>query len=107
MGQEKRSEVIVTVRPVHLRTMSDDSAKLDKSRDYEDDTVSQFSSATSFKDVEAGKSAAKWYLRSESSSLRSWFRAARASNTNKKQLRCRWMLIAVVVLGLFGVIAAM
>jgi hypothetical protein len=105
MGQEKTSEVIVTVRPVHLRTMSGDSSKSNRFRDDEDDTVSQVSSAKSIEDVEAGKSTRKWYRGSGSNSMKCWFRAARTSNTNKRQMWCRWMLIAIVVLGLFGVIA--
>jgi hypothetical protein len=107
MGQEKKSDVIVTVRPVRLRTMSADSSSLKKSRDYEDENVSQSSSATSLKDVEAGQSKPTSCRCSGSSPPRRWFSAARTSNTNKRQMWCRWILIAFVVLGFFGVIATM
>jgi hypothetical protein len=107
MGQEKKSDVIVTVRPVRPRTMSGDSSTLQKFRDGADETMSQISSATSLKDVEAGKSMPASCRCSRSSPLRRWFGAARTSNTNKRQLWCRWVLIAFVVLGFFGVIATM
>jgi hypothetical protein len=107
MGQEKKSDVIVTVCPVHLRTMSGNSSSLKTFRDGEDETVSQSSSATSLKDVEVGQSKPTSCRCSTSSPLRRWFGAARTSNTNKRQMWYHWILIAFVVLGFFGVIAAM
>jgi hypothetical protein len=107
MAQEKKLDVIVTVRPVCSKTISGDSSDLKKLRDDEEETVSQISSAISFKDVEAGKRRPKFYRRGGSRSLSRWFGAARPSDTNKGQMWCRWVLVVVVVLGLFGVIAGM
>jgi hypothetical protein len=107
MGQEKKSETIVTVRPVHLRTMSDDSSTPRRFRDEEDDEIlSQISSTISLDDMEAGRVNPRWYRFSGSSSMR-WFGAATPAKRKKRRQWCRWLLIAAVVLGLFGVIAGM
>jgi hypothetical protein len=108
MGQEKKLDTIVTVRPVHLRTMSGDSTHPKRFRDEEDDeTSSQISSTISLEELEAGRSQPRWYRRSESSTLRRWFGAASPSKSSKKRAWCRWLVIAVVIVGLFGVIAGM
>jgi hypothetical protein len=107
MDQEKNADVMVTVQPVHIRTMSGDSSISKKFRDEGHETLSQMSSATSLKDIEAGKSTPKWYRRSGSGPVRRWFGAARISNANKRQMWCRWVLIVFVILGFFAVIAAM
>jgi hypothetical protein len=92
MDQEKKADAMVTVWPVHIRTMSGDSSN---------------SSATSLKDIEASKSTPEWYRRSGLGPVRRWFGAARTSNANQRQMWCRWVLIVFVILGFFGVIAAM
>jgi hypothetical protein len=107
MGQEKKADTIVTVRPVHLRTMSDDSTTPRRFRDEEDEeTSSQISSTISLDDMEAGRVRPKWYRFSGSSSMR-WFGAAIPAKRSKRRQWCRWVLITAVVLGLFGVIAGM
>jgi hypothetical protein len=107
MDQEKKADAMVTVWPVHIRTMSGGSSNSKKFRDQGDETWSQMSSATSLKDIEAGKSTPEWYRRSGSGPVRRWFGAARTSNANQRQMWCRWVLIVFVILGFFGVIAAM
>jgi hypothetical protein len=107
MDQEKKADAMVTVWPVHIRTMSGGSSNSKKFRDQGDETWSQMSSATSLKDIEASKSTPEWYRRSGLGPVRRWFGAARTSNANQRQMWCRWVLIVFVILGFFGVIAAM
>jgi hypothetical protein len=108
MDQEKKSEAIVTVRPVYFRTMSGESEMSKKFRDNEDDeTLSQISSTISLDELEAGRSVPKWYRRGGSKSLMRWFGARDASKNNRRRPWLRWLLVAAVVSGFFGVVAAM
>lgn len=108
MGQEKKADAIVTVRPVHLRTMSDDSMHPKRFRDdEEDETASQTSSTISLEELEAGRNRPRWYRNSGSSTLKRWFGAAGPSKSEKRRAWCRWLVIGFVVLGFFGVISGM
>jgi hypothetical protein len=102
MNQEKKTEPIVTVRPVHSRAMSGDSEQLDK---FDiNDTASQTSGATTMKEVEAGRSTPKRYSVAR---ITRWFGVPSSTNSVRGQEWFRWMLVTVFVLGFFGVIAAM
>jgi len=109
MDQEKKSETVVSVRPVYFRMSSNDSTKMKKFRDNEDDeTSSQSSTAVSVEDAEAGTNKPKWYRRSgESSSLRRWLSPSGSTKATRRRKWCRRLLIVLVVLGIFGTIAAM
>jgi hypothetical protein len=108
MDQEKKTETIVTVRPVYFRTMSGESEMSKKFRDNEDDeTSSQISSTINLDELEAGRSVPKWYRRGGSKSLMRWFGAPDASKNNRRRPWLRWLLVAAVVSGFFGVVAAM
>jgi hypothetical protein len=87
--------------------MSGDAPAPKKFRDDDSETSSQLSSAISLDDVEAGRSRPKWYRRGHSATLNRWFGAPGSAKTSKRRRWCKWILIAVGVLGIFGVIAAM
>lgn len=108
MGQEKKADAIVTVRPVHLRTMSDDSMHPTRFRDdEEDETASQVSSTISLEELEAGRIRPRWYRHSESSTVKRWFGAASPSKNDKRRDWCRWLVIGFVFLGFLGVMSGM
>jgi hypothetical protein len=107
MEQEKKSDIVVSVRPVYFRMSSNDSTKMKKFRDNEDDeTSSQNSTAVSLEDAEAGTSKPKWH-RCGGSAVQRWLSGPDPTKATRKQKWCRWLLIVFIVLGVFGTIAAM
>jgi hypothetical protein len=105
MGQDTKSEIVVTVRPVYTRTKSSDStATKGLSDDEGSENKSQLSSVGSLKDVEVGRSQAKWHRHD---AQKRWFGARGASKDSKRQDWCRLVLLVVVVLGFFCIIAGL
>lgn len=107
MGQGIKAETVITVRPLYPRTMSVDTTTSKKFRDDDSEASSQISSIISLEDVEAGWRKPKWYRRGRSATFTRWFGAPGSAKINKRKRWCKWILIAVVVLSIFGVIAAM
>lgn len=110
MDQEKKSDIVVSVRPVFFRMSSKDSTstQMKKFRDNSDDeTDSQVSRASSLEEAEAGTSKPKWYWHSRSRSLQSWFSVPCPAKSTRRRRCCYWSMIVLVVLGFFGVIAGM
>jgi hypothetical protein len=108
MDQAKKSETIVSVRPVYFKTTSDDSTNMKKFRDNEeDDMSSQSSTATSLEEAEAGTAKPNWYRRNRTGSIKRWLSASDTAKESRRQKWGRWTLIVLVVLGVFGAIAAM
>jgi hypothetical protein len=102
MDQEKKTEPIVIVRPVHSRAMSGDSEIPDKFGI--NDTASQTSSAMTTKETEAERRTPKWY---RGSRITRWFGAPSSTKSVRGREWFRWMLVTVIILGFFGIIAAM
>lgn len=114
MDQEKKSEVVVSVRPVYLRMDSADSQFPKRFRDDSDDeTGSQISSSISLEELEPGRSTRKWYSRRGSTSIVQRWAEQRSSclgnshptKRSRGQQWCRLVAVVFVVLGIFGVIA--
>jgi len=108
MDPEKKSDIVVSVRPVYFRMSSNDSTSMPmkKFRDNSDDeTDSQVSTPGSLEEAEAGTTKPKWYRRRRASSLQSWISTSSPDQKTQRQLWCRWALIVLVVLGFFGIIA--
>jgi hypothetical protein len=108
MDQEKKSEIVVSVQPSHSRMTSDDSIKMKKFHDNEEDEMSsQSSNAISLEEAEAGTAKPNLYRRSRSGSIKRWLNFSDSAKQTRRQKWCRWTLIVLVVLGFFGIIAAM
>lgn len=108
MEQDKKLDILVSVRPIPSRMLSNDSTKTNKYRDSsDDDTESQVSTASSLDDAEAGRSRPKWHRRARPSSLKHWLSNASPSKSARRQKCCRWTLMVLAVLGVFGIIAGM
>jgi hypothetical protein len=108
MDQEKKTEIVVSVRPVYFSMPSNDSTRMKKFRDNEDDEISsQGSTAVTLEEAEAGTANAKWYRRNRANSVKRWLGQSTSAKATRRQKWCRWLLIVFVVLGLLGTIAAM
>jgi hypothetical protein len=110
MDQEKKSEIVVSVRPVFFRMSSKDSTstQMKKFRDnLDDETDSQVSRPGSLEEAEAGTSKPNWYCHSRSRSLQSWLGVPYPAKNTRRRRWCYWSMIVLVVLGIFGVIAGM
>jgi hypothetical protein len=108
MGQDTKSEIVVTVRPVYPRTTSDDSAMLKGlSTSGDDETKSQVSSVLSLEDLETGKSKTKWHRRGGMNNLKRWYGARDAWKNGKRSDWCQLVLLVIAMLGFFCIIAAM
>ncbi|KAF2024747.1 hypothetical protein EK21DRAFT_104427 [Setomelanomma holmii] len=115
MDQEKKSGVIVEVRPVYSRMTDSYSLPEREFRDDSDnETGSQVSSAVSLEELESGRSTPRWYRRGQSKTLahRCWAGLRSSclgtSHPAKRSLGQQWFRLTIVVisvLGVFGVIA--
>jgi hypothetical protein len=106
MGQNTKSEIVVTVRPVYTRTISKDStATKSLSDDEGSENKSQVFSVVSLKDVEMGRSLVKRHR--HDAQWKRWFRAHDVSKDSKRQDWCRLFLLVAVVLGFFCLIAGL
>lgn len=110
MKYNKKVESKVSTQPVEFEIASHEIERSHNSKDIE--AQSQLSSIISFHDAESGKNPATTLKHGSNLATRIW-RATRTRGNDKvkppsrKRQWCRWFMIVVVVLSIFGGIAAM